>query len=291
MDSSIKRYSRQYPIGPARNIDVNIKDNSVMLKWLDPEDPILDKIYFSKWEFTRILRKKGSVPKDTWDGEIIAEIKDHNKYKDEYFVDDNITFGETYYYAIIPCSDLGKHSWDKADFIEIKPVQYDSLLENNTWETIFTMVKNRCAEKIWKVGDTKKLSLTGNINKDITMRISNIAINNKNWYECKNNYKKLALTFDTTELINDLPINIYNAIPEDLKELLDPEEDFVMNTGYESDINNSKIYTDDKSRIKTLDGTPSKYNCNEALIDETGKVNKDVGVITDTQVVQFEIHS
>ena len=87
MDDSIKRYTKQYPIGPAMNIDIDVTANSVSLKWTDPVDPILDKIYFSKWEFTRIIRKKDEPPKDTWDGEIITEIHDRNEYKDKYFVD------------------------------------------------------------------------------------------------------------------------------------------------------------------------------------------------------------
>ena len=39
MDDSIKRYTKQYPIGPATNIDIDVTANSVSLKWTDRCNP------------------------------------------------------------------------------------------------------------------------------------------------------------------------------------------------------------------------------------------------------------
>ena len=35
MDQSIKRYTKQYPIGPALNIDVKMENGTVGFKWTD----------------------------------------------------------------------------------------------------------------------------------------------------------------------------------------------------------------------------------------------------------------
>ena len=290
MDSSIERFPKQYPIGCARDIDVNVTDKSVMLKWTDPDDPIINNVYFSKWECTKIIRKKDTPPENIWDGETIAEITEHNKYKDEYFVDEDITTGDTYYYAIVPCSDLGMHYWEKVDMLKLTPIKYDPILENNTWDTIVTVANNRCTGKAWKIGDTKVLKLGGVINKDIVIRISNITVIPANMYD-KNMQSKNITSFDTVELLNNTAADIAEAIPTEIKDLLG-EQEYVYSKddmSYIINMHNSPIYTDNNSRIKTLNGVPTKYNCGEALIDETGKVYESTGTITDVQVLNIII--
>lgn len=281
MDNSIKRYTKQYPIGPATNIDIDVTANSVSLKWTDPVDPTLDKIYFSKWEFTRIIRKKDEPPKDTWDGEIITEIHDRNEYKDKYFVDGSVEPNTTYYYAIIPCSDLGKHSWDKVDIIKIQTIDVDPVFKNNTWEAIITTIENGCAEKKWLVGDTKNITLGGTINKTLSLVVTNIKKNKLNRFECDKDFYRCELTLQSMDLINDNVVNIQNTLPEDLVEVMPDDMKCVLNQY--NDALKSDIYTDDKSRIKTLDGEATAYNAGNTYVSETGKITVHAGIITSVQ--------
>ena len=282
MDPSIKRYTKQYPIGPARDIQVNMQDGHPMFKWIDPEDPIMDKVYFSKWEFTRILRKKDEPPKDTWDGEILAEIKERNTYKDEYFIDTTAELGETYYYAIIPCSDLGIHYWNKLDIIKIIPTEYDPVFENNTWETIITMVHNRCADKIWNPGDSKEMDLGLGLGTH-RMYLSCFVNEPQDKYNTDKDYK----------------YNMYldSMVGVDISKASITQESWESDNGiltrfmndYNKDIFNTPLYTDNSSRIKKLDGVAIKYNVGDTVIDETGKVHEGMGEITNIRIPKSEI--
>ena len=281
MDDSIKRYTKQYPIGPATNIDIDVTANSVSLKWTDPVDPILDKIYFSKWEFTRIIRKKDEPPKDTWDGEIITEIYNRNEYKDKYFVDDSVEPNTTYYYAIIPCSDLGKHSWDKLDIMKIKTIDVDPVLQNNTWDAIYTTITNGCIDKKWLPGDTKNITLGGTIDKVVPLTIGSIIKNPLNKFESVGSFDRYLVSFYSKELIEDNVVNIQNCLPEDLLEVMSGDMRCVLNQY--KDALDADIYTDDNSRIKTLNGKAVPYNAGDTYVSETGKITEHVGIITSVQ--------
>lgn len=270
IDASIKRYTRQYPIGPALDIDIDTDKSSVKLRWTDPKNPILDKIYFSKWDFTKIIRKVGSKPENIFDGELLLETHDYNKYKDEYFIDDTVEEGITYFYAIVPCSDLGKHSWDKVDFMQITPVDYSSVLENNSWAVVKTMLNNRCADKKWKIGDSINLELSGNINKIVPLRISNMEVIG-NIHKASFDSKHL-LPYDKEEIINSLPL--------ELKFLLKRND---ITISLES--MNNPIYNDDVSRIKYLDYIATEYNLNTTThVSKEGKVCDEALNILNTAI-------
>lgn len=292
MDPSIKRYTQQYPIGPAMNIDINTTKNSVQLKWTDPKNPILDKIYFSKWEFTKIIKKKDTPPKNIWDGETILECKEYNKYSEEYFVDNNVELGSTYYYAIVPCSDLGKHSWDKVDMIKLTIVDANSVLSANSLSTIKTMVNNGCASKLWNIGDIIPIDIGAPISARLEFRLSSIIINTEDRWKCNPNEffrEKLIFIPKNNDGFKETEDTIGNITPTILTDI---GVRFI--TQNSNDISDTflkmPIFTDNISRISKVNNVSTGYNVGEHYVDENGKVTESLGVnISNNNIPLFKI--
>lgn len=292
MDPSIKRYTKQYPIGPALNIDINTTKDSVQLKWTDPKNPILDKIYFSKWEFTKIIKKKNTPPENIWDGETILDCKEYNKYSEEYFVDNDVELGSTYYYAIVPCSDLGKHSWDKVDMIKLTIVDAKPVLSDNTIDTINTMIHNGCASKLWNIGDTISLDISAPISSKLEFKLSRIDINDKDRWTCESNeFFRERLLFVSKDNIgfNESEDTIKGITPKELKDTR-VELSTQNNNKFVKDFLTAPIFTDNPSRISKVNNLSTGYNVGEHYVDETGKVTESLGVkISNNSIPIFEI--
>ena len=251
MDQSIKRYTKQYPIGPALNIDVKMENGTVGFKWTDPKNPILDKIYFSKWEKTIIIKTEDTPPASKYEGEVILSTNVYNEYQDTWFIDDDIEYGHIYYYAIIPCSDLGKYTYNTDKAIKIIPREYDTTLENNTWVTIHDMIESRVADKIWKIGDSKLITIG---ESNINLTIEDFIIKDNQVQEVR---------FGTDVLFD-------NALP--LTDLL-PEAIMTYNPTISIVDYRNRIYTSNPSRIKKYNGVATPYVIgNRLFIDETGKI-------------------
>lgn len=292
MDPSIKRYTKQYPIGPALNIDINTTKDSVQLRWTDPKNPILDKIYFSKWEFTKIIKKKDTPPENIWDGETILDCKEYNKYSEEYFVDNDVVLGSTYYYAIVPCSDLGKHSWDKVDMIKLTIVDPNPVLSNNTFDIINTMVHNGCASKLWKIGDTVSLNIGAPISSNLEFKLSRIIVNTEDRWTCEQDKffrEKLLFVSNNNIGFNESEATITGITPKELKDI-DVELLTQNNKNYFEDFLKSPVFTDDLSRVSKVNNLATGYNVGEHYVDETGKVTESLGVkISNNSIPLFEI--
>lgn len=292
MDPSIKRYTKQYPIGPALNIDINTTKDSVQLRWTDPKNPILDKIYFSKWEFTKIIKKKDTPPENIWDGEIILDCKEYNKYSEEYFVDNDVVLGSTYYYAIVPCSDLGKHSWDKVDMIKLTIVDPNPVLSNNTFDIINTMVHNGCASKLWKIGDTVSLNIGAPISSNLEFKLSRIIVNTEDRWTCEQDKffrEKLLFISNNNIGFNESEATIAGITPKELKDI-GVELLTQNNKKYFEDFLKSPVFTDDLSRVSKVNNLATGYNVGEHYVDETGKVTESLGVkISNNSIPLFEI--
>ena len=251
MDQSIKRYTKQYPIGPARNIDVKMENGSVFFKWTDPRNPILDKIYFSKWEKTIIIKKESVAPESKYDGEVIFSTSNYNEYQDQWFEDDDIEYGHTYYYIIMPCSDLGKYTYNTSMAIKITPQEYSTTLENNTWNVIHDMIESRVADKIWNIGDSKLITIG---ESNVNLRIEDFRIGENQVQQC---------VFGVDILIDkELPIS--DLLPSSL---------MTFNPTITTVDYHNRIYTDNTSRIKKYNGIATPYMVGDRLmVDENGKV-------------------
>ena len=86
------------------NVSVTNNDESVTIKWTDPENVVIENITFATWEKTVIVRKEGGAPTSIKDGVVVLESTVKNQYSENGYVDEGLTNGITYYYGVFPKS-------------------------------------------------------------------------------------------------------------------------------------------------------------------------------------------
>ena len=87
--------SKGFPPGDVNIISINSGVKSCKIKFSDPDNSIYNNTTLSIWSSTIIVRKEGSAPTSIKDGDIILINTERNKYKDNYFVDNNVVVGKT----------------------------------------------------------------------------------------------------------------------------------------------------------------------------------------------------
>lgn len=160
--------SKGYPIANVNIISTTVKNNSILLKWEDPEDIHLDNITFAKWSGTLLIRKEGSAPESPKDGKIILDTTERNKYKENYFVDDNITSNVMYYYRFFPYTDKKIYNTDMANITKGRIGMYSEIFGENSLDQIHLAIENNAYKDLWKIGDTIKIYFK----KSPTMKVS-----------------------------------------------------------------------------------------------------------------------
>ena len=89
------------------------------LKFEEPDDTVIDGQVACIVEKVIIRRKLGSVPTSETDGDLVLEVKrkDFGTYKNEYFVDTNLSpsDGDVYYYKAFPMSTTGFYNTNSAN--------------------------------------------------------------------------------------------------------------------------------------------------------------------------------
>lgn len=93
---------------------IGIYDHEVgknKLKWLEPEDTVVDGQIICVVDKVIIRRKLGSVPQNENDGDLVIEVskKDFNSHNTEWYFDNSVTpaLGDIYYYKAFPVSTTG----------------------------------------------------------------------------------------------------------------------------------------------------------------------------------------
>ena len=115
-----------YPPENPTNLSAEAKYQSVELTWEDPDDLPITEGLTVRWSFTRIIRKVESYPQNENDGTIVVESSVRNQYKDNPFVDTNLTNHTTYYYAAFSCSEDGIYNKELVR-AEATPVGYRTM--------------------------------------------------------------------------------------------------------------------------------------------------------------------
>lgn len=81
------------------------------LKWLEPNDTVVDGQIICVVDKVIIRRKLGSVPQNESDGDLVIEVlkKDFNSHNTEWYFDEGVTptLGDIYYYKAFPISTTG----------------------------------------------------------------------------------------------------------------------------------------------------------------------------------------
>lgn len=76
--------------------------DSVVLKWSDPNDIVVEGVTLAAWAGTTVVRKVGSAPASVSDGTVVLTNTTRNQYSSTGYTDSGLDYGTTYYYRFFP---------------------------------------------------------------------------------------------------------------------------------------------------------------------------------------------
>ena len=89
------------------NPSLSVGNGSITVLWGDPEDTTIDGTVMAEWQGTKLVYKVGSYPINVNDGTLAVDNQIKDQYKTTGFTINNLTNGETYYFALFPYSTDG----------------------------------------------------------------------------------------------------------------------------------------------------------------------------------------
>lgn len=110
-------------IAPKATVDPAIVSSNakVTITWGDPDDVIADGIVLSTWKGTKLVMKENGYPENENDGTVIIDNTVKDAYKTSGYVVDNLTNGNTYYFALFPYSTDGIYNYQASNRLLGKP--------------------------------------------------------------------------------------------------------------------------------------------------------------------------
>ena len=217
--------SKGFPPGDVNIISINSGIKSCKIKFSDPVNSIYNNITLSTWYSTIIVRKEGSAPTSIKDGDIVLTNTTRNKYKDNYFVDSNVTANKTYYYRFYTMSTDKVYN-DSTSMIRSCLIrEFDPVLKNNTWAQISEAAESGVASSLWNIGDEINIKLphidkngeadnTGiknppsagafSIHTDISAQTVTLQIWDFNHFDKSDGSGKAGICFGTKNLLSEI---------------------------------------------------------------------------------------
>lgn len=144
---------------PTKFIDItsrSAESNEVTIKWDDADDQILNGATIATWAGTKLIRKIDSPPVNEYDGELLVDNTERDKYKVNGFIDDGIELNTTYYYALFPYTSDGTYNFDISNIRKF--YKTENATPNNTSDIVLTSTKNAIKLK-WTDGESTSTSL------------------------------------------------------------------------------------------------------------------------------------
>ena len=229
--------SKGFPPGDITNISVRSGTRCVLLNFSDPDSSIYNNITLSTWYSTIIVRKEASAPTSIKDGDIVLTNTTRNKYKNNYFVDNNVTVDKTYYYRFYTMSTDKVYNDSTSMIRSVKVLEVDPILRNNTWEQIAAASESGIASSIWKIGDEIDLTLSGTFNETVTLQIWDFNHFDKSDGSCKagicfgmkhlmKDYQQMNSSrtnsggWNNTTMRNTTMKNVFNSMPSNLQNII-----------------------------------------------------------------------
>lgn len=106
------------------NPTLSVGNGSITVLWGDPEDTTIDGTVMAEWQGTKLVYKIGSYPTSITDGTLAVDNQVKDQYKTNGFTIDNLTNGETYYFALFPYSTEGAINTNKENRLSGIPQAY-----------------------------------------------------------------------------------------------------------------------------------------------------------------------
>lgn len=143
------------PLSAVTALEASGKRGSAELKWTDPEDVVFNGETLAQFDGTKVVRNTEHYPTSTDDGVVAVDSKVRNQYAETPFVDGNLENDRDYYYTLFPYTAKNIYTFSDKDKAIARPIGFDSVLENNTWDMISQASRKGTASTLWKVGDKK----------------------------------------------------------------------------------------------------------------------------------------
>ena len=123
-------------------------DEGTLMTWIDPDDVTLNGSVLARWDRTVLVRKEGSYPENSEDGEIIAETSradaTKNKYRSDGFHDAEREAGTTYFYKLFSQATGGV--WNNQDANRYAETT------SMSWGMVQSFVRAGRGPELWPVG-------------------------------------------------------------------------------------------------------------------------------------------
>ena len=116
-------------IAPGNVTDLKIKtgNTNLTIMWSDPKDTVVEGQVVCLWKGTKVVYKVGGYPLNANDGTLVVDNQERDKYKTNGIQVNNLTNGETYYFALFPYSDKKVYNKNESNRITGSPVAYRTM--------------------------------------------------------------------------------------------------------------------------------------------------------------------
>lgn len=147
---------------PVNNPTIENANESVIIKWQDPENTVISGSTFSTWAGTKLVMSETGYPANPDDGILVVDNTTRDKYKTTGYTVTGLTNGKKYYFALFPYSTDDVYNYDAGNRLLGEP---DGPLKivtfaDGTDAEITKMIEAHYAGKInigdyWAVGDKR----------------------------------------------------------------------------------------------------------------------------------------
>lgn len=148
---------------PVNNPTIENANASVIIKWQDPENTVINGSTFSTWAGTKLVMKKTGYPANPDDGTLVVDNTVRDKYKTAGYTVTGLTNGKKYYFALFPYSTDGVYNYDAGNRLLGEPEDLKIVaFADGTDAEIEKMIEAHYAGRInigdyWAVGDKRTI--------------------------------------------------------------------------------------------------------------------------------------
>lgn len=148
---------------PVNNPTIENANASVIIKWQDPENTVINGSTFSTWAGTKLIMKESGYPANADDGTLVVDNTTRDKYKTTGYTVTGLTNGKQYYFALFPYSTDGVYNYDAGNRLLGEPEDLKIVtFADGTDDEIEKMIEAHYAGKInigdyWAVGDKRTI--------------------------------------------------------------------------------------------------------------------------------------
>lgn len=148
---------------PVNNPTIENADASVIIKWQDPANTVIDGSTFSTWAGTKLIMKESGYPASPDDGTLVIDNMIRDKYKTTGYTVTGLTNGKQYYFALFPYSTDGVYNYDAGNRLLGEPEGLKIVtFADGTDTEIAKMIEAHYAGEInigdyWAVGDKRTI--------------------------------------------------------------------------------------------------------------------------------------